>query len=236
MKIRVQMPQGTGQVSVAGQSYEADSDGIVTLDNPHHVAPLVSAGGVALGEDGEPGDVQILVGSDNFPANLEMPGDADDMSLGDLVAKTHAATGVSVDEWNNLPPRIRDIILGYNLGQLQGRIGDIASTQLRLDEAIADANQLREDLGKAQDRIAELQREAPAGGAPAGDDAGSSTGGESGGQQEEPPVEKPVFSDMTKATINDWLSKNGGEQLTTGNHDAFVTAAEARWAELHPAA
>ena len=215
-KIRVQMPQGTGSVSVAGHSYTADEEGVVHLEHAEHVAPLVSLGGLELNEDDQPGTVSALMGSSTLPATIELGEGRDPVSLGDLVRETHARTEISVDEWNNLPPRVRDILLGFRLAEMSGRLGDAVSLQERLDTA-------ERALDQANSRIAELTRQ----------DTGQQHGG---GEQQPQTPERPTFADMTKAKINEWLEANGGQPIASGDHPSHVAAAEARWVELHPEA
>jgi hypothetical protein len=213
-KIRVQMPQGTGSVSVAGHGYTADEDGVVHVEHAEHVAPLVGMGGIELNESDQPGTVSTLIGSDAYPASIELPGD-ETIALGDLVRQTHAQTSISVDEWNNLPQRIRDILLGYQLAVLRG---DIAPSD-QLADVTEQRDALQGQLDAALARVKELEAAPPA----------------DQSQGDEKPT-RPAFADMTKAVINEWLSANGGTPIASGSHAEHVAAAEARWLELNPEA
>jgi hypothetical protein len=126
MNIRVQMPSGVSSVSVGGHEREVPEDGVVELDNPEHVAPLVRHGGVELAEDGTPGRTSMLVGTSSLPALVEVVPGTEPVPLGTVVAEAHARTGVSVDEWNNLPGRVRDILINLHLSHRRGEIGDVA--------------------------------------------------------------------------------------------------------------
>lgn len=205
MKIRVQMPRGVSSVSVGGQQYEVPEDGILELESPEHVGPLVAAGGTELDETGEPGRTSVLVGSDHFPALVEIVPGEEPRQLGSIVAETHARTGISADQWNALPGAIRDALIGMYIGTLTGAIGDVRGERQRAEDAIAEVARLRDELEAAR----------------------------AGGTAEPGPDDKPKFEEMTKAKINEWIVGNGGTEVTTGNHDAFVAAAEARWSELH---
>lgn len=206
-KISVQMPAGTGSVSVGGQPYTADDRGIVRLDSPEHVAPLVALGGIELDADGNPGSPSALVGSDRFPAEIQTS-EGETLQLGEIVSQVHARSGTTPSEWNNLPQSIRDILIGIRIAERTGQIGDVSEQRSEVDRLQAEIDVLNA-------RIAELQGNAGGGGAGTG-----------------APDDVPVFADMTKARINEWLEANGSSKLTSGSHDDFVAAATARHAEI----
>lgn len=216
MKIRVQMQAGTSSVSVGGESYEPDADGVIVLNSPEHVGPLVALGGIELGPDGEPGRIAILLGSDTLPSMIDIGEGVPPISLGQLVSETHEKSGISVDDWNNLPQRVREILLRFHLGFKNGDIADRTTDDPRVEGLLARVAELDLELVAARALIEELRpvEEKPA-------DEGK---------------EKPDFTAMTKAKINEWLEANGVLPLTTGSHADFVAAADDRWAVLNPAA
>lgn len=236
MKIRVQMPLGTGQVSVGGHPYDADEQGVVTLDSPEHVAPLVNLGGVELGENDEPGSTSTLIGTNIHPAMVELGEGREARTLGAIVAETHARTSISVDQWNNLPQAIRDLLIDLHISELRGEFGRIAESETdpELTTALEDVDRLQADFDRAQARIAELEGELAA-----ARDAG--TGGDA--SQPAPPADaatappaRPDFANLTKAQISDWVVANGGEAVAPGNHDTFVAAGNAHYDLKFPVA
>lgn len=221
MTIRVQMPLGTSGVSACGQSYTADDEGIVEVDHAEHVAPLVNLGGIELGRDGRPGTTPSLIGTDTLPALVDVRGGEEPMQLGTLVADAHARTSISVDQWNNLPSQIRDILIHFHLAHLRGELGNVGDLQTQLSEARSDVERLEKDLESANQRITELQ--------------GSTQTGDGGPAPDADVVERPDFEAMTKAQLNDWVVANGGTEIPPGDKDSHVAAAQARWLKLHPA-
>lgn len=225
MKIRVQMPVGTSSVSVGGESYTPDGDGVVSLNSPEHVAPLVAAGGIELNEDGTPGQTSTLIGSDAFPAMIELGHGQDDVQLGSIVAETQARTGISTDEWNNLPQQVRDILIGMAIDFRRGDIVRNGADDPRVTELTDKVVELEGTITTLREQLTTAEAK------PAAADEASAAGGTGTTAA----TERPAFAEMTKATINDWLKNNGSDELTTGNHDAFVAAANARFDVLYPA-
>lgn len=223
MKIRVQMPEGTSSVSVDGSEYVADKDGVVTLDNPEHVATLVGRhAGIELGKDGKPGATPMLIGSSHFPAMVDV-GQEEPRQLGDVVAEAQTITGVSVDEWNNLPQIVRDLIIGWHVAMLRGELGDIRGEREAKEEALANLEGLHTKVEALQADVDRLRDALKVAGvdpdkvlAPA---------------EEPEPAADPDFPNMTKAKINEWLAENGGEQAT-GDLPAHIAAGQARLAVI----
>lgn len=61
---------------------------------------------------------ETLYGSDTLPAVLTIGGQ--DVQLGTVVASAHAASGLSVAEWNALAPEERDVYLNDQVASLEG--------------------------------------------------------------------------------------------------------------------
>lgn len=218
-EIRVRMPEGVSSVSVAGVEISVGSDGIAKLDNPEHIAPLVAHGGVELGDDDEPGTTPVLIGTDVLPASVDI-GKDEPLPLGEVVRQAHAETGISVDEWNNLPQPLRDKLILLHVQFLRGEIGHVAAEREAAEQAKAradGADQIVDGLRGSVDKLRAALKEA---------------GGDPDAVLAAPP-EKPDFGNMTKAQINAWLTGNGGEAAKGALHE-HVKAADAHWAKLHP--
>lgn len=76
-------------------------------------APGLLSGGIALAGDPEAmnpqNPLEVLYGTDVLPAHVEINGAM--VQLGTVVSSAHAASGLSVDDWNGLVPQVRDQLL-----------------------------------------------------------------------------------------------------------------------------
>lgn len=68
------------------------------------------------------GAAGTLVGSSNFDAVLEVAGKQ--VQLGDVVAAAHAASGMTVEEWNALTEPERDDLIEAELTRMEGEGAD----------------------------------------------------------------------------------------------------------------
>lgn len=80
-------------------------------------------------------DNETLNGSNTLPAKIEFGPDKS-VQLGEIVAKAHQASGLSVDAWNALPEAERDELLNKMIDQLRP-IAEVAAVDETLDETLA---------------------------------------------------------------------------------------------------
>lgn len=80
-------------------------------------------------------DNDTLNGSNTLPAKIEFGPDKS-VQLGEIVAKAHQASGLSVDAWNALPEAERDALLNKTIDELRP-IAEAAAVDQTLDQALA---------------------------------------------------------------------------------------------------
>lgn len=159
-EIRVKMPSGVSSVSVGGQEYRADDDGIVTVQHPEHVAPLVNShGGVEVDEDGEPSHTPGLLGTDHFPVDVVIREGEDPRPLASIVAEAKERSGTTDDEWNNLPQSVRDLLIELHVAELRGEWGRVGEMRESLGEMRESVETAEKAKTEAEERVATLEDE-----------------------------------------------------------------------------
>jgi len=118
-KILVRMLLGTSSVSVCGQSYTPDEEGIVELESAEHVGPLVEMGGEQLSEEFVPTPV---VAGDVVPASL--------------LAVANDRIAVLEADLETAQSAVAD--LGAQLADAQARIAELTTGLSAMGEKIDD--------------------------------------------------------------------------------------------------
>lgn len=83
---------------------------------PELEAGALSVGALSLMADTPP---PSLLGSSVQPASFELS-DGSVLSLGDVVGRAHAASGLSVEDWNALEDNAREALIAENVDKLSG--------------------------------------------------------------------------------------------------------------------
>ncbi|MCU1030220.1 hypothetical protein JAK53_13140 [Stenotrophomonas maltophilia] len=83
---------------------------------PELEAGALSVGALSLMADTPP---PILLGSSVQPASFELS-DGSVLSLGDVVGRAHAASGMSVEDWNALEDSAREALIADTVDKLSG--------------------------------------------------------------------------------------------------------------------
>ncbi|HIE1098253.1 hypothetical protein [Stenotrophomonas maltophilia] len=81
--------------------------------------PELEAGALSVGALSLMANAQqpFLLGSSVQPASFELP-DGSVLLLGDVVARAHAASGLSVEDWNALDETAREVAIAETVGNL----------------------------------------------------------------------------------------------------------------------
>lgn len=226
--------------TVEGVTYESDSRGFITVENGEHVAVLSQHPHSWVPEEKDNPN-EALYGSSILPAQIDVGLDSP-VALGDVVAIAHRDSGLTAAEWNDEPEDARerrlqavvDVMRASNVGHVS------ADAQLDLDF-------VAEVLGEAAP--AEEPEPEPE---PAGEEtrtqisheeaseilqaAGFSAPGEDAIEPEKTETEQTTAPDKIDFTKNynrsqivEWLTSNGGTELTASDRkDDLVAAAVAR--------
>lgn len=83
---------------------------------PELEAGALSVGALSLMADTPP---PFLLGSSVQPASFELS-DGSVLSLGDVVGRAHAASGLSVEDWNALEDSAREALIAETVDKLSG--------------------------------------------------------------------------------------------------------------------
>ncbi|TAA11295.1 hypothetical protein EA658_16670 [Pseudoxanthomonas winnipegensis] len=83
-----------------------------------------------------------LIGTDIFPSEIEIS-EGKTVALGDVVAQSHADSGLSLEDWNSLPIAERDAKIGATVDQLKA---DAAAEAAQKAKAAEQADQDRAAL------------------------------------------------------------------------------------------